>query len=551
MSKDKHRYGASYIPEPPKESRKRSAGGENGGRIREIEDAIEEIKNSMIKSNRDNLDAMYNIDVDNLDVSFRRLLQSYSDGIVEANASIEAWADATEAGFKAVAEWQDETNKSVAAVQGTANANGAAITSLVQFQKKVEDGTIESIASVSQKADENSADILLLAQWKSEAEGEIDSLTESTALIKATADENSADIELLTQFRQQVENGTVESISSIKEQADGNSASISSIAQWQKTVENGTISSISSVNQKADANAASLLSIAQWQKTVEDGSISSISAVNQKADENSADISALASWKSTADSDIDALTESMAVIEATANDNEASISQIVTAVGANGVVTAASIVSAVNSAGSSVKISADHVDIDGIARFTNVSGTSDSITTVDGSKIALVADSYGDSISRLEFGKYKYSDDTSDDYTFDSMLHIKTVDNEADNENLARFAAVIQTYDAYDPYDGLNYETALKLISSGDMSMESDGLIYMDCPDYMTVRAGYNLRVRASKTYSAADNYFPSTDDTYMFCTNGIYYGASRIVNPDYEFTATGIYYNGTKIVST
>ena len=531
MSKDKHRYGASYIPEPPKESRKRSAGGENGGRIREIEDAIEEIKNSMIKSNRDNLDAMYNIDVDNLDVSFRRLLQSYSDGIVEANASIEAWANATEAGFKAVAEWQDETNRSVAAVQGTANANGAAITSLVQFQKKVEDGTIESIASVSQKADENSADILLLAQWISEADGEIDSLTESTALIKATADENSADIELLTQFRQQVENGTVESISSIKEQADGNSASISSIVQWQKTVENGTISSISSVNQKADANAASLLSIAKWQKTVEDGSISSISAVNQKAYENSADILLLASWKSTADSEIDALVESMAVIEVTANDNEASISQIVEAVGENGGVTAASIVSAVNSAGSSVKISADHVDIDGIARFTNVSGSSDSITTVDGSKIALVADSYGDSISRLEFGKYKYSDDTFDDYTFDSMLHIKTADNEVDNENLARFAAIIQTYKAYDSYERRNYETALKLISCGDMSMESDGLIYMDCQDYMTVRAGYNLRVRASETYSKADNYFPSADDTYMFCTDGIYYNGTKIVS--------------------
>lgn len=421
MSKDKaKKYGSAYIPEPPKESRKRSAGGENGGRIREIEDAIEEIKNSMIKSNRDNLDAMYNIDVDNLDVSFRRLLQSYSDGIVEANASVVAWADATEAGFKAVAEWQDETNKSVADVQGTANANGAAITSLVQFQKKVEDGTIESIASVSRKADENSADILLLAQWKS-----------------------------------------------------------------------------------------------------------------------------------TADSDIDALAESMAVIEATANDNEASISQIVTAVGKNGDVTAASIVSAVNSAGSSVKISADHVDIDGIARFTNVSGSSDSITTVDGSKIALIADEYGDSISRLEFGKYKYSTDTLENYTFDSMLHIKTIDNERDNENLARFAAVLQTYTASDPDTGDNYETALKLISCGDMSMEADGLIYMSCSDYMTVDPGYNLRIRANRTYSTANRFHPSTDDTYMFCSNGIYFGSTMVVNPDYEFTATGIYYNGTKIVST
>lgn len=59
------------------------------------------------------------------------------------------------------------------------------------------------------------------------------------------------------------------------------------------------------------------------------------------------------------------------------------ISQIVSSVGANGKVTAASIVSAINDGSSSIKIEADHIDIEGtkFPTITNTAGTSFVSTT--------------------------------------------------------------------------------------------------------------------------------------------------------------------------
>lgn len=110
MSKDNQRYLSAFIPSAPKKSSssdvKRSADSEN--KIEEIEETLSAIKESMAKSNRDNLDAMYNIDEDNLSTYFKKKLAKYADDITKAEASITAVADATRAGFEAVAEWQSE-----------------------------------------------------------------------------------------------------------------------------------------------------------------------------------------------------------------------------------------------------------------------------------------------------------------------------------------------------------------------------------------------------------------------------------------------------------
>ena len=199
MTRDKKKYLSSYVPEVQKETKKRGK-TENQSRISDIEESIKAIQDSIAKSNRDNLDSIYNIDTDNLSSSLRRLFASYDDGITKAEASINALANEQEAGFEAIAKWQ------------------------------------------------------------------------------------------------------------------------------------------SGVNQ-------------------------SISAIETKAGQNESKITALTNWKNSADSDIEDLIETMAVIEAESNANGASISQIVSAVGSNGNVTAASIVAAVNNAGSNVKINADSIDI--------------------------------------------------------------------------------------------------------------------------------------------------------------------------------------------
>ena len=109
MSKD-NKYLSSYVPEVPKkianDSIKKSYDDDN--KIAQIEEALSDIQESMEKSNRDNLDAMYNIDTDNLSPYFKKLLAKYSTDITQAQASIEAWAGETRAGFEAVARWQTE-----------------------------------------------------------------------------------------------------------------------------------------------------------------------------------------------------------------------------------------------------------------------------------------------------------------------------------------------------------------------------------------------------------------------------------------------------------
>lgn len=110
MSKDNQKYLSAFIPPVSKKSSsgdiKRSA--DSGNKIAEIEKALSAIEESMAKSNRDNLDAMYNIDEDNLSTYFKKKLAKYADDITKAEASITAVADATRAGFEAVAEWQSE-----------------------------------------------------------------------------------------------------------------------------------------------------------------------------------------------------------------------------------------------------------------------------------------------------------------------------------------------------------------------------------------------------------------------------------------------------------
>lgn len=65
--------------------------------------------------------------------------------------------------------------------------------------------------------------------------------------------------------------------------------------------------------------------------------------------------------------------------------NANKISAIVTNVGSSGTVTAASIVAAINNAGSLVKISADHINISGFVTFDDLSGSG--TTEINGSNI--------------------------------------------------------------------------------------------------------------------------------------------------------------------
>lgn len=167
------KYGSMYVPKEelaPKEGKKPS--GDNA--LDRLREDIERIKDENIKRNRDNLDALYNIDMRNISPSMKRLFASWSDGIKKANASVETIANSQEAVVKLVAQY----DKNIAAIQATANANSASISSIAQWQRE----TGKSIASIQQTASDNEASITQLVEVIGE-DGETITASIKTAVI--------------------------------------------------------------------------------------------------------------------------------------------------------------------------------------------------------------------------------------------------------------------------------------------------------------------------------------------------------------------------------
>ena len=118
----------------------------------------------------------------------------------------------------------------------------------------------------------------------------------------------------------------------------------------------------------------------------------------------SADIKLLTQWKSGAKEELEGLAETIAVLETESDENGASISQIVEAVGSDRKVTAASIVAAVNKEGSKVQINADCIDIAGAMGGLTLSAVGDEVTETPWGQVI----SYGN----LQYG----FEETSDGY---------------------------------------------------------------------------------------------------------------------------------------
>lgn len=395
MSRDKQKYLEAYIPEvKPKETPKRS-GMKSDGRYAEIEAAVAALSDMMAKQNRDNLDAMYNIDMDNMSSSMRRLFRSYDDGITKAQAEIKTWADAQEAGFSAVAEWQDDTNNSISSIEGKADANAASIT--------------------------------LLNQWKSDTSN-------------------------------------------------------------------------------------------------------SLSAVQTLASQNEAKITSLTNWRNTAEDDIEGLSETVAVIEQIADENGASISQIVEAVGENGEVTFASIAAGVSKDESFINLVADEIALKGFVTFESLEGDGDSV--INGNNILLLLDGsdddgYTDLESENGLG-FVYRTSAGENRGF---ADIYTSIDGSDTNETSRYALNIVA-NRFDNENGEESFASLKLEAAGRISLWGQFGVYIgtDYEGYITLDtpSGYNTRIVASDSYSNAVSAVAEAANTYHFATDGIYYNGVK-----------------------
>lgn len=137
-----------------------------------MQDELEALRNEITKKNRDQLDMMYNLDMDN----FSDDTQAYFRTNINGN----------EAKWKAYSEWKTATSKSIATIEGRVTENESSINILSQWQSS----TTNSIAAIQQQANANESSINSLTQWQSSAK-------KSIASIQQKADANGSRISLL------------------------------------------------------------------------------------------------------------------------------------------------------------------------------------------------------------------------------------------------------------------------------------------------------------------------------------------------------------------
>ena len=316
--------------------------------------------------------------------------------------------------------------------------------------------------------------------------------------------------------------GTTEAMAYFKAYADANESKWEAYAQWK----DDTTNSIASITGRVSANESSISSLASWKSNTADAAISSIAGIQQTANANKASIDQITAWKTeTADGAI----ESISSIQQQANENGARIGLLVNS-GGTGLNSSAAgiIVEAINNAASSIKISADHIQISGETEFITAADLSDSgSTVVSGNRISLVTNlNSASGISSLAFKIKLPSKD-------DAMGYIDGGDIGTGAEDDARFRIRLLTEEF--TYSGKTYKPAIYLTSVGGVSITSNGNpsgIYIGSfQSYITLDATENTRIRASRTYWNMGNtgaMAVSTKD-YVFCTDGIYYNGINI----------------------
>lgn len=310
-------------------------------------------------------------------------------------------------------------------------------------------------------------------------------------------------------------NGTTEAMAYFKAYADANEAKWKAYAEWK----DDTTESIASITGRVSANESSISSLASWKSNTADAAISSIAGIRQTANANKASIDQITAWKTeTADGAI----ESISSIQQQANANGARISLLVNS-GGTGLNSSAAgiIVEAINNAASSIKISADHIQISGETEFITAADLSDSGSTlVSGNRIRLVTEQGNkNGTSRLSFVMKTPTEQV--------FAYMDGGDLGSGAENDARYRVRLMTRSI--TVGGEEYYPAIYLYSAGGISLDANTSVYVYSATYTTVNAHYNTRVTANMPYSTAISAASASKYDYVFCTDGIYYNGKNI----------------------
>lgn len=285
MSRVKN-YLAAYVPEErPKETPKRSS-GKNVDRMAEIEEAIRAFNDILAKQNRDNLDAMYNIDMDNMSSSMRRLFQSYDDGITKTQASINLWADETGAKFEAITELYNETTRALAGFRAEVTANYAKTEQFSSFKTEINGNVTNALAKFETYADGKYATTSQLSSFKTEINGNV---TNALSEFKTYADGAYASTSQLSAFKSEVltdvGKSVTESLSGFMSEVDSTYAKTTQFSSFKEEINGDVSSALSAFTTEANKNYARAEQIAQV--TDSSGKVTAASIVAQVKDNTS------------------------------------------------------------------------------------------------------------------------------------------------------------------------------------------------------------------------------------------------------------------------
>lgn len=187
----------SYLNTSIPEVGKRAAKTENPSdldRFSRMQDELEALRNEITKKNRDQLDMMYNLDMDNFSDDMKALFKQWSDGSNDAKTYFQTYINSNEAKWQAYSEWKTSTSNSLASMEGRVTANESSISSLTYWKNNTADGAIQSISAIRQTANSASARIDLLVNssgtgmTSSAASIIMEAINDDTSSIKISAD---------------------------------------------------------------------------------------------------------------------------------------------------------------------------------------------------------------------------------------------------------------------------------------------------------------------------------------------------------------------------
>lgn len=211
-------YLGANVPEKEKQAQKQTSGREND-RFKQLENELAAIKEQLTIQNRDSLDAMYNIGMDNLDDSMKRLISETGNSI----ASIIVKTNENSASIKAFAEWKNGTGTdSLAGFVANATKDFATISMLAQYTTTDDvNGLISNAkAGIISEARQGMATISMLASYTTTTD--VNNLISSaTAGIVAEAQEGMATVSMIASV---TENGEVTAASIVAAVNDSSSS---------------------------------------------------------------------------------------------------------------------------------------------------------------------------------------------------------------------------------------------------------------------------------------------------------------------------------------